>query len=108
MDKELRIIEKLKTYSVITNFTEQIEQETGRYLLQLDVNEQMIKINHFGKKELKKATEEYIKSEQKHQQDNLDIVLIEAKSIQELKKGYPNYFADSAAFIEYLSLLIGA
>lgn len=108
MDEELRIIEKLKTYSVITNFTEQIEQETGRYLLQLDVNEQMIKINHFGKKELKKATEEYIKSEQKHQQDNLDIVLIEAKSIQELKKGYPNYFADSAAFIEYLSLLIGA
>lgn len=107
LDEKLRIIEKLKTYSVITDFAESIEQKTGRFLLLLDVNKQSIQIKHFRNEELKEATEEYIKLEQTHQEENVDIVLIEAKSIQELKKGYPNYFADSTAFIEQLSSLIG-
>jgi len=49
------------------------------------------------------ATEHYLEAE-KLQSGNpdKDVVLVGAKSIEELKKAYLNYFANSKEFLEYL------
>ncbi|MEA5583390.1 RelA/SpoT domain-containing protein [Nodularia harveyana UHCC-0300] len=111
LDEELKVLEKLTTYTVFANFTEQIEKTKGRFLLMLDIDNRIdnrtVNIENFNNNQLSEATEKYMELEQKHQKENIDIVLVEAKSIQDLKKGYPNYFADSTSLMEYLFLFIG-
>jgi len=47
--------------------------------------------------------EDYLEAEKlQGTNPNKDVVLVGAKSVEELKKAYLNYFADSKEFLEYL------
>ena len=107
LDKELKVRENLITYSVLTNVTTELEKQKGIFLLQLEPessSRRIINIKHFTDKERTKAIEIYNKTEQNHIES--DIVLVEAESINDLKKGYPNYFADSEEFIKCLNFFL--
>lgn len=103
LDNELKIRDKLIGYSISTNHAEQSEKRQGQFLVKLDVEKRNLSIEYFKKTQLVEATEKYIELEQKYQQENINIVLIEAKSIQDLRKGYPNYFADSKTLLGYIN-----
>ncbi len=104
LEKELKVIEKLATYSIVIEITEELEKNKGIFLIRLDISKRIINIQHFEKREISKAVNEYSILEAAYSENN--IVLIEAKSIEDLKKGYPNYFADSNNFLNYLKLFL--
>ncbi|WP_242031208.1 RelA/SpoT domain-containing protein [Anabaena sp. FACHB-1237] len=106
LENELKVKEKLTNYSVFVNWTENEEKRKGKFLLMLDTNKRTISVEYFNDRQLLEATKNYAHLEKQFEEKNIDIVLVEAKSIQELKKGYPNYFADSSAFTGYLSYCI--
>lgn len=100
-DQELKAREKLMTYSLLTNLTEELEKKKGLFLLMLNLQKRLVNIKHFKKKELEKAVQKY-KQEEETLNLYSDIVLVETQSINDLRKGYPNYFADSNHFLEIL------
>ena len=70
----------------------------------LDPKKKITNLNFFNNKQLQEAIETY-KQKETDSQDT-DFVLVEAKSIQELKRGSPNYFADSKKFLNYLNCFL--
>ncbi len=63
----------------------------------------MVRIHQYPQNQLKEATENYLKLEKKAAENsNYDAVLVSANSIANLKKAYPNYFADSKDFLKNL------
>ena len=59
------------------------------------------------KRRLKYAVQEYLRLERESGNMNSDnIVLVSTQSVHNLKKAYPNYFADSNKFIENLEKLV--
>ncbi|WP_414756708.1 RelA/SpoT domain-containing protein [Anabaena sp. CCY 9910] len=102
LNEKLEVTGKLLHYRNLINWTENIGKVKGIFLLILNPKINEIKIVHFRNSELVEATEEYARLEKETQNENIDIVLIKTDSIEEIKKGYPNYFADSENFIEIL------
>lgn len=56
----------------------------------------------FKKSQIDKATEKYYQLEQSGQY--IDQVLVEMKNINQLKRAYPNYFADASKILDLLDV----
>ena len=103
-ENKLKVIEKLTVYSIMTEVLKESSSRNGFFLLILNPENNFLKIQFFRTKQITLATEEYIKTEKNNPESN--VVLVEAKSIQDLQRGYPNYFADSEKFLKYLKKVI--
>ena len=112
--KELRnSISKLDVFQKMRAFASALKavQESPAqhfFLLELDIEKEQLKITSFPKSQEKNATEAYNRAEDEIKQMEggkikKDVVLVAADSIEELKRAYPNYFADTEAFINYLN-----
>ena len=80
-------------------------KELHFFLLELDVSKdrEKLSIRGYPREQEPLATEHYLEAEKLQGTDsNKDVVLVGAKSIEELKKAYPNYFVDSEEFLRYL------
>ena len=106
---------KLDDYTKFSSYRDSIkvmaealtEKKDGYFLISIEfiTNETIIKTSHFSNNELDKANEEYLKLEEiSIINKNYVCALISTLSIGGIKKAYPNYFADSTKFIEYLEL----
>ncbi len=106
---------KLDVYTKFSSYRDSIkvmaealtEKKDGYFLISIEfiTNETIIKTSHFSNNELDKANEEYLKLEEiSIINKNYVCALISTLSIGGIKKAYPNYFADSTKFIEYLEL----
>ncbi len=104
LTQELRGVENLLSFSLMVEAVEENKIKDGYFVLSLDVNKKILQGFGFKKKELLKATNFYAKKEK--EKKGSDTVLVATKSINELKKGYPNYFADSNLFRETLSQVL--
>ena len=73
----------------------------GHYnLIVLDAKSQQVRIRPYAKSSLEAATKEYTRLEQDAAIDpNIDVVLVAAGGIKQLKAAYPNYFLDIQHFI---------
>ncbi|BBD70999.1 hypothetical protein NIES4072_74110 [Nostoc commune NIES-4072] len=103
---ELEVFKKLQAFSVSTNLiNDAVSRDySGYFLILLNIDEQNVQIWSYKEKYLSKATEDYINFEKKYKDTKeVDIVLVNAKSIKTLKKAYPNYFADSKEFLDKLN-----
>jgi hypothetical protein len=77
------------------------------YVLQLNINEEILNIYSFTDQEEEKAMEKYILLEKELQGKNgIDVVLVGADTPVDLEKGYPNYFVDSLDFLNILQTII--
>lgn len=105
-------IDKLKIFSKMTGWSQALKviepklRELNFFLLELDVSEEAnakLSIRGYPEEHESLATEHYLEAE-KLQSGNpdKDVVLVGAKSVEELKKAYLNYFADSKEFLDYL------
>lgn len=67
-----------------------------------------IEIHQYKRAELELATAEYQRIEQRRQSgETIDGVLVSAQSLQDLRRAFPNYFADSREFRNLLNAVIG-
>ncbi len=96
---------KLNAFNVATrHLTRDDKNKEGYYILQLDLEGNRISIMKFDKTQLETATNKYDDLEQENAGDSSkDIVLVEAQSLRDLKKAYPNYFSDTAEFQKNLN-----
>ncbi len=102
--KELGVIEKLNAFALSSNTIAKKQiNKSDYFILELIENASMVRIHQYPQNQLKEATENYLKLEKKAAENsNYDAVLVSANSIANLKKAYPNYFADSKDFLKNL------
>ena len=112
-DFKKRIKEKivnLRVYDVMIQCVIVIRyagKKEGYYLLELNIKERKLISTFYKYNLLDKAKEKYSIIEQEISEDNTrDVVLVAAKSLNKLKKAYPNYFADTKLFLKNINKVI--
>jgi ppGpp synthetase/RelA/SpoT-type nucleotidyltranferase len=105
--QKLYVYDKLRAFSVSTDYIEHHNTKSGYFLLVLDVDRGQVSVKDYLRKNLNNATSEYLRLEKKHRgNSSVDVVLVAAESIKSLRKAYPNYFADSRFFSEILNQVL--
>ena len=105
-------VESLKIFSKMAKWSEALKviepqlKELSFFLLELDVsdeNNSKLSIRGYPEEAESLATEHYLEAEKLQSGiPDKDVVLVGAKSIEELKKAYLNYFANSKEFLANL------
>lgn len=104
LETSLSALDKLKAFTVTTDrLIREKENRTDYFLLELDITKRRVKISRFRSSDLDSASKNYLEIE-KNSQDktDFDAVLVSAESLKSLKSAYPNYFADSGEFLDYM------
>lgn len=110
VEKRLEATTHLTAYGNAMKTIEEHDMgDSHYYLLTLDATEKRVAIQGFGRHELSKASAAYDLAEQTtvEHRSSKDTVLVSVDSIKELKRAYPNYFADTHAFVEAVSVALG-
>ncbi|MBI3588059.1 RelA/SpoT domain-containing protein, partial [Candidatus Micrarchaeota archaeon] len=105
-ESKLKVIEELTSWSdAIRSFDKEVKDIRGfrYYLLELDIKGKRLTVAGYSDEQ--KAVAQYDKAE-KRGQENYDVVLVGADASADLKKGYPNYYADTHEFVKQLSDII--
>ncbi len=102
VDHQLQALKQLSAFTVSTSHMQKgIEEGFTYFLLRLDLRRRLLNVKKFKRSDLQLASEEYASLEKTHTGDpNLNIVLVSANSVKSVKAAYPNYFADSDAFLK--------
>lgn len=85
--------------------TDKAKDYKGRhtFLLRLDSEKKLVNIYGYTRKELLRATEDYLAMEKEYaSQPEIQVVLVAVDSLAKLKSAYPNYYADTGEFITVL------
>lgn len=104
----LDIFERLESYSEALNI---IEEQSGKehhfYLIELDALERQTTIRTFPIGQSQAAASEYAKTEERvKSQPGSDAVLVSVDSLAQLRRAYPNYFADTRVFLSLVSQVL--
>ena len=105
IDKKLNIVSRLSAISVAINHTNEKMDGKGYYLLQLNFQKKVLRVNGFNTNQIDLATTVYNKIESLKNPD-MDAVLVSATSFEELKAAYPNYFTDISTFVSMMRELL--
>lgn len=84
---------------------DQLKSADGRFfILMLDIDKKEISfISEKDEKGLSKLLDKYFELEEMHKDnDNYDVVLVIGENAKDLRKAYPNYFADTTDFLRHL------
>jgi ppGpp synthetase/RelA/SpoT-type nucleotidyltranferase len=78
-------------------------KDSQYFLLSLDEKAEQLSITGYNQKELTRASKAYAAREKSIREHKAgDAVLVSVESLGDLKRAYPNYFADTAIFISIL------
>jgi ppGpp synthetase/RelA/SpoT-type nucleotidyltranferase len=109
LSTSLQVIDKIQTWNKAIKFIDELQdnklKQSNFYLLELDLDNKELFVSTYSKSDEEKATLDYLDAEKKANLEKLnkDIVLVAAETTMELRKAYPNYFADTKEFISILS-----
>lgn len=108
--ERLDVLSRLRAFAVSTrHLGKDSSNKDDYFLLTLDIDRSNINIRRFSADKLEEASKEYAEREAKFKgDDKKDVVLVAASSIHNLKKAYPNYFADTTEFAKYLENILEA
>lgn len=102
--KTLDVENVLNSYASTLKFQPSREKNIEYSLVVLDTQEKTILQKPFRKEEFDMANTFYEALEKKHKNDtHIQIVLISTSIAKNLKKAYPNYFADTIEFLKILT-----
>ncbi len=102
--KKLDIINVLNGYASTLKFQPSREKNMQYSLVVLNTKEKIISQKPFSKDEFEMANTFYEALENKHKNDkHIQIVLLSTSIAKNLKKAYPNYFADTIEFLKILT-----
>lgn len=103
LEKELKIIEKLKSVNSIKLLEKSFDAKY--YLIQLDLESRETRVLHYS--DGKRANEDYYRLEKTYKEsDKFDVVLVSVDDVNKIEEAYPNYFLDSSSFIKRYSNLL--
>jgi hypothetical protein len=101
--QKLEVDGHLQAYRATMDSFEKSLKGARYYLLQLDTKAWHVNITGYPAKSLAIADADYIKAEKEGLgKPERDAVLVAVGSLSELKRGYPNYFADTHVFLGIL------
>lgn len=108
--KKLNVIARLEAFAVSADhITRKRDNKTDYFLLELTNNASTIQVTQYPTSAFEQATGAYLAREKQAQIDgSYDVVLVAASSMHALHSAYPNYFADSKAFLRYIEKILGA
>lgn len=98
--EKLELFKRLSAFKVATTeLTNEENKGAGYFVILLDMEEKLVYHARFGTRELAAATDFYDEQEDIYKNDpSRDVVLVSAGSLRDLKRAYPNYFADTDEF----------
>lgn len=102
--RALRVERRLQTYGrALRTLDRHITKDTHYYLLRLEPARGTVTISGYRSRDFSAASDAYLRAEQEIRSDpSAEAVLVSVKSIEALKKAYPNYFLDTAVFLSYV------
>lgn len=100
--KEMNIISTLKALRLSTQKIESDNFPGEYYLININLNEKIVRITTYTKSKFNQATDDYLRMEKNIIGKKSAVVLVSANSIKSLKKAYPSYFLDTSEFIDAL------
>jgi putative GTP pyrophosphokinase len=105
--ERLKVIDRFQAFRIAANKITNDVSNTGSYhIITLNLDEKLVKIKSYGRRRLEEANKDYsVYEEEILEGKNLQVVLVATASIESLKKAYPNYFLDTADFIEQLKII---
>lgn len=99
----LEVIRLLRWYGRLTShITAQKGAANEWYLVQMLPSEQKAQVTGYARTDFSLAKRRLAELEKEYQQTTNQAVLVKTESVTELKKAYPNYFADTAYFTSVL------
>lgn len=108
LEKQLGVFDKLEAFTSVMNAASGVENKKndGYYLLMLETEKKRTSFIPFTKDQQEYAEQLYTLVEQREKDNpNVDVVLAAAGDMKDLRTAYPNYFADTTAFIENLKAI---
>lgn len=105
LQNELRIFKKLEGLTFSAKQIESVGDNKNAYhVIVLDTDKLTVSLTPFSPKQLLMA-EQFYKSLEigSKNMKNIDVVLISAGNLKDIKKAYPNYFLDTQVFIKSLN-----
>lgn len=105
LDGKLNIVSALSALSTAIKYTEERLKVKGYYLLQLNYEKKMLRVNRFPINKVEKATDAYNRIEALNN-PKIDVVLVSAASFDALKAAYPNYFTDISQFVQMMRQIL--
>lgn len=110
MNDELKILEKIKGYSVaVSEINKKGNSETGSsyHLIILNSIEKTVQIKPYKRGSIKAATEDYARIEAEAAKGKkIEAVLVSAGPLSVLKRAYPNFFLDISDFVKQIEYII--
>jgi len=113
--EELReLYHTLQVDTVLSGWGAAAQQLTGAqgahtYLLVLDTTERSLNVTGFQEEDLPQASEAYLEAEKAAlKKPQMQTVLVSVDTLAGLRRAYPNFFLDTAAFIDTVKQAIGA
>lgn len=96
---DLQVIDRLTAFGAALQHVEQhLESAKHTFILQLDLDEQLLRITSYDNPS--QAASAYSRYERETEGDpGKDVVMVSADSVTSLRRAYPNYFADTSAFL---------
>ena len=106
----LSVLHKLRAFVVSTRHLGRDPRNRNDYfLLLLDVDTSHIRVMRYSPHNISHATKKYAELEKEFKDsEGKDVVLVSAESVHDLKKAYPNYFADTSEFTKNIEKVIEA
>ncbi len=107
----MEILARLSSFQQLMKFATDPNESTSKahyFLLVLDPVERLSRIHAFTPSRAKEAVKVYDAFEREQaEHPEADAVLVRSESLKDLKKAYPNYFADTSFFLEVLVQRLG-
>ena len=107
----LKVIDRLNAFSgslkvIDTKLTGLKSTEYGYVLLEIDIPNLNLSTRFFPNEESEDAEAAYLASEKEAaEKESLVVALVSTSAVGDIKKAYPNYFADSSKFLSYVDII---
>ena len=99
----LNVRTQLEAFAVAVNEITQDEHTGSYHLLVLDPVKKQVHISTYGRGRLDQANHDYTREEFRVRKgESIQVVLVSAGSIDDLRRAYPNYFLDTREFIKQI------
>jgi hypothetical protein len=104
LNNKLKVVEQLQAFSTAMSIINKQEKQKFLYIIIINTKEHAISIKGFSESEKDLALKEYAHLEAS--ENTTDQVLVKTRGLKQLKKAYPNYFADTTELVNKLKIIL--
>lgn len=103
-EAKLKVLDQIASYSSAMHYLgDHKDKKSSYHLLILDSTANTIEIRSYARDELQKASSDY---EEVERNKNVDVVLVSAGPMEQLRRAYPNFFLDVHEFVKTVKAII--